>query len=234
MDNPLSQISSLIPLIEKIASDKATQIVQAALNKDQYSIPTTPDHHHNGTDSTQLGPESLTNFEILSAITGGVISSGLLNGRQTVNQATIAGLTNIFPISEAPLPVIYGVGTTTALTMTGTPGVSAVSATLTAPWGGTTANYSSYFSSGIVRNINYTNGSAAITWSTPLQISAGSTALLVTAGSRFNGGEAPDGTVVIFRNDTDNIYQIWFRTQPGTTDAAWWGIDAGAGQFVYR
>ncbi len=108
-----------MPLIEKIAADKAAEIVAQKLAEAQYSVPKVPDHHHNGVDSIQLGPEALTNFTTLPATTvvvpdplgagnqsvNGVVSPAATL-RQTINQASVVGLKNIFTVSEAPLPIM--------------------------------------------------------------------------------------------------------------------------------
>ncbi len=117
--------------------------------------------------------------------------------------------------------------------MTGSPLAGATSATLTAPWGGATATYSVQFGGSQVRNVNFTAASTAITWTPGLDINTGSTGATVTAGSRFNGGDAPYGTVILFRNDDDNIMQIWVRSEPTTVNAAWFGFNSDAGS-IYR
>jgi hypothetical protein len=228
MDNPLSKISGLIPIIEKIAADKATEMFNKLSNQAQYTVPQVPDHHHNNSDSSILGGEAVDQFQILPAITGGVANSLVLN-RQTINSAVVTGLSTT--IYEAPFPVIYGSGTTTAITMTGTPGISAVSATLTGAWGGASGSFATQFASGEVRNVTYSNGSTALSWTPGLLISSGSTGATLTGGARFNGGDAPYGTIIIFRNDDNGVHQIWFKSQVGAVNATWFGIDAVAGSL---
>jgi len=161
METPLQQISALIPLIEKIASDKAEQIITERMNSAQYSPPKTPDHHHNGVDSVQLGAEALDTYSTLSAqgdgtaANAGVVNPGLL-GNQSVGQGPIlVGYGNLSLSSQpnkatfvtSPIPVIYGNG--------------------------------------------------------------------VGVDSQFNGGNAPQGTVVFFDNGT-TISGLWIKMADGT------------------
>ena len=54
MENNLAQISSLIPLIEKIAADKAAETTNQILKDSQYEVKPVQDHRHNGIDSNQI------------------------------------------------------------------------------------------------------------------------------------------------------------------------------------
>lgn len=125
MDNPLSKVSSLIPIIEKIASDKATEMFNKLAAQAQYTVPKVPDHHHNSSDSSTLGIEALDPIlevpanSALTAATSGVVSIKAL-GNQIVRQDTqVVGygtLTagNNFAQHGAfwtcPIPVIFGNG----------------------------------------------------------------------------------------------------------------------------
>lgn len=53
--------NNFVPIVTKIATDIARQVVQDALIKDQYSVPTVADHHHNGTDATQIDANDIVN-----------------------------------------------------------------------------------------------------------------------------------------------------------------------------
>lgn len=117
--SPLTQVSSLMPLIEKIATDIATKIVNQTLDDAKYNVPQIPDHHHNGVDSTQLEPISNTAFENLSATTGSVLAPATL-GNQVVGQDSnlvgygtlkiVGNQTTSGIFTTCPIPVIYGNG----------------------------------------------------------------------------------------------------------------------------
>lgn len=112
-------------MIEKIAADIATRIVNEVLAKQQFIVPAIPDHHHNGTDSSTLGIEALDMFLPLPA-TGdgnpnhaGVVNPALL-GNQSVAQGSVlvgygsnavaTNQSNKGVFTTAPIPVIYGQG----------------------------------------------------------------------------------------------------------------------------
>lgn len=120
METPLTQVSQLMPLIEKIATDIATKIVEQKLNEAQFKPPKVPDHHHNGIDSIGLSLNALPNiFYTLSSVEGGVVASTTL-GNQIVNQGPLSiGYGNFSSgtfkskggsFFTAPIPVIYGNG----------------------------------------------------------------------------------------------------------------------------
>ncbi len=76
-------------------------------------------------------------------------------------------------------------GTTT--TVTGTPAIGAISATLSSAWTGNTSKIQVTFSSGEIRMANFVNGSTAISWDVPL-ITAQSVTLpttLTLGGQQF-------------------------------------------------
>lgn len=225
--------------------NKVRQIIQEELQKftqkSQYSVANVPIHTHNNIDSPNLIQHSVVGFQALPSVVDttskmpGIANPQFLNGQSLAFGDVFINTnspqyTNIYTY---PLPIIYGYGTTTSDTLTAIVSTGAVSATLTGAWGGTTGTYSVQFSSTEVRNVLFTNSSTAITW-TPALLTGATANIDIIANARFKGGEAPYGTAVIFRNDDDNIYQLWVRTQPGIVSTSWTGVDlGGTGLFIY-
>ncbi len=119
MESALQKYQDLIPIIEKIASDMAQKIVDETLNKAQYTVPDVPDHHHNGQDSTQLDPESITTVLNLPATKGGVVSPTTLVNQLVGQGPALVGFGNLNTGNTAqqsakfvsfPVPIIYGHG----------------------------------------------------------------------------------------------------------------------------
>lgn len=194
----------------------------------QFAVPQVPVHEHNGSDSPPIPPTSLTMMDFIPSTPGGVANLAWL-GLQVIDNPNDNGK-NSSQIPILTIPVIYGSGTTTSITFTGTPSAGATSATLTAPWGGQSP-LTVYFGSGEVRLVAF-SGTAA-TWGPALNVGAISSTATIIANARFKGGEAPYGTTIFFRNDDDNIYQLWFRSKTNTVLATWWGFDVGSTNFIY-
>lgn len=216
--------------IRKIVQDEIAKASQKA----QYTVTRTPVHTHNNIDSPNIQPHAIIGFQTLPGTTLGVADPVLLNG-QTINNIPNTTSSFDYPRFDVyPLPVIYGYGTSTTQTLTGTPSSGATSATLTGNWAGTTGEYATQFDSTEIRIVTLTNGATTVTWSVPLNVSAGGTGLDVIANSRFHGGDAPYGTAIIFRNDDDGILQLWVRSIPGVLLVSWAGVElGGTGLFVY-
>lgn len=70
----------------------------------------------------------------------------------------------------------------TSLTLTAAPAISATSATLTVAWNFPTTQTAVTFSDGEVRNVNFTNGSTAITWQVGLTGTRFATTAVLAAG----------------------------------------------------
>lgn len=88
---------------EAVYAEKATQ----------YGVSTTPDHHHNGIDSTQLDASSVTDFQPYpSQNPSGVFSPTILKGQAVNNPTTgaIAGPQTPAVLYGVPIPIIYGYG----------------------------------------------------------------------------------------------------------------------------
>lgn len=219
--------------IRNIVQDEIAKAAQKA----QYGVTRVPVHIHNNIDAPNIPQYSITGFVPLPGIDNSIASPTLLNGQALVfgDTAFSTPYINYANIFTYPLPIIYGYGTTSSLTLTGTPISGATSATLTGAWGGVTGNYGIQFNSTEVRIAILTNGSTAITWSPGLSTGAGSSTITLIGNARFKGGNAPYGTVIIFRNDDDGILQLWVRSQPGIITEAWAGVDlGGTGLFVYN
>ena len=225
--------------IRQIVQDEIKTWSQEA----QYTVSPVPVHTHNNIDSPNLPQHSITGFENLPSVVDtasgvdGVASPTLLNGQALVfGDVAVATPYTQFSanITIYPLPIVYGYGTSSTANTTAVVAAGAVSATLTAPWGGTTALLAVQFDSGEVRNVQFTNGSASITWTPKTLSSTVGVVIDIIANSRFHGGEAPYGTALIFRNDDDGINQLWVRTQAGSTLYTWAGVDlGGTGLYIY-
>lgn len=220
-----SKISAeLLEVIQQEAT-KAAEKVYASKGT-QYGIASVPTHTHNGVDSNLVPITSIEAIEVLPAIANGVVSPTVLGLGQVVDNPAESGLGNPATIPILAIPVIYGQGTTTAMTMTGAPGAGDTSATLTGNWGGSSGSFAVQFGSGEVRNVNFISGNTALTWTPALVWASGSANAVQIANSRFKGGEAPFGTVIGFRNDSDGIHQLWVKMEEGTTAGTWIGFDA--------
>lgn len=195
----------------------------------RFGVANVPIHTHNNTDTSQLPfiNETPSNGN-------GVLSTqwltGFVKGASSVAQ-TIVNMTTkyaFFPV-QIPIPIIQGFGTTSTLTLTGSPVAGATSATLTVAFAGTTGRYASRFGAagaGEMRKVQYTNGSTAVTWTTALVENTGSTSLIITGNSRFLGGDAPFGTMVGFLNSDDGIIQLWIKMSYDTDPInSWSGFD---------
>lgn len=212
-------------------------IIQEEIRKSQqqaqYSVSKTPVHTHNNIDSPNVPAENVIGFQPLPGVGMGVVSPDWLNG-QSVNNLPETTATFDFPkVIAYPLAVIYGYGTTSEEEVTAGISAGATSATLTGAWGGATVRTAVQFDSGEVRIVLFTNGSTAISWTPALILAAGTTLTLIN-NARFHGGDAPDGTTILFRNDDDGIWQLWTKTVPGVLLFSWAGVElGGTGLFVY-
>ncbi len=219
----LERYAEIQAMVQKEARDIAVQVYQEMGT--QYAVPVVPFHVHNGIDASTIPGESLDIVEVLPSNMHGVLSQIVL-GNQTVDNPAAEGFGDPATSPVVPIPVIYGYGTTSSITMTGSPSTGAVSATLTGNWPNPTTTLAVAFTSNEIRNVRFTSGSAAIFWVEPLTTGAGGTGATIIDNSRFKGGDAPYGTVIGFRNDDDNIYQIWVKTISGVTSGTWIGFDA--------
>lgn len=206
----------------------------------RYGVASVPLHKHNGADAPTIGDGSINNFAALPAnnpaapqsegVTSQVPVPGVASlaslGLQVIDNPAESGFGNPANVWVMPLPIVHGFGTTTNLTLTANRVVGAVSGTLTGVFGGTSGTYTTRFSTGEQRNVNYTNGSAAITWTPGLSFATSSTAIVIVANARFKGGEAPLGSMLMFVNPDDGLRQIWFRADiDGEPVDRWYGMD---------
>ncbi len=220
----LEKYAEIQELVRKEARTIATQVYQELGT--QFGVASVPFHTHNNVDSPQIGDVSIFNFLPLPANLNGVASLMVL-GNQVIDNPVGNGVGNPSSVYVHPLPIIYGSGTTAAITFTGALSAGAVSGTLTAGWSGATGVYAVQFSSTETRNVTLTNGATSATWSTAL-VYAGTTSATVVADAVFKGGNAPQGTMVIFRNDDTNARQIWVKTDSIADPGTWLGFNADA------
>lgn len=222
-----------MPLTEARIREIIRQELASQQRDAQYGVSRVPVHTHNGLDSPAISAHDVTGFQTLPGTGQGVVSTSLLNGQNYLGPPTTTTL-NPSRVVQYPLLVIYGSGTTSSDNLTATPSAGATSATLTGAWGGSTGLRGVQFGSDEVRNVQFSNGSTSITWSPPLEIGAVSSTISIIANARFKGGDAPDGTMVLFRNDDDGVLQFWVRSQGGVIPDAWAGVElGGAGLFIY-
>lgn len=149
---------SLIEMIQIEARKQAEQVYTERAS--QFGVADTPDHHHNGVDSTQLTASSIAEFVPLDST--GLGTNSAISGVLAVAKAEGQSLDNsggtFTPVTGnyvKPVPIIYGHG--------------------------------------------------------------------VGVGSQFDGGIAPNGTVLIFSNQAI-AQQLWWRAED-----QWWGVDVTGG-----
>lgn len=163
----------------------------------------------------------------------GSLSAGATSATLTGNWTFASGIEQVTFSNGNVRAVTFTNGSaaiswTGGLSSTATTAIStagATTGTLTGNFLGTTAQLAAQFDTGEVRIVQFTNGSAAISWTQPLQASTATTAILIIANARFHGGTSAYGTVVFFRNDDDGIAQIWVRSAPGLNLWSWAGFD---------
>lgn len=224
--------SKLLEVIRQEAT-KAAEKVYASKGT-QYGVANVPTHVHNGVDSVSIPPTSIDNFATLPSGLSGVLSRVAL-GTQVVTQGNtksgFGAVTNVIQsvFAEMPLVIISGGGNSTPYTLTGTRPAGSTTATLTGNFVGTTGTYATSFFSTEVKQVRFTNGSAAINWSTPLQYSTAGTGISVNGDSTFNGGDAVLGTVVMFCAEESLTPQLWVRARNNTGDEKWWAINFDGG-----
>lgn len=132
---------------------------------ESFSSPSNANHTHNGTDSPFVNEDSL--------VLGSKIRSLF-----TAQNATIATINSRAPLQGVTTPsriTFYGSaddGGPLVLQLTAGPSMGATSATLTTAWRRTQASYSTVFSNGDVRSVNYTFDGTSITWSGGLTTAA--------------------------------------------------------------
>lgn len=234
MATKLEQFAELQPFIQKEIESQFEALYKQYATK--YGVASVPLHKHNGLDAPIIPPES---FEMVSFLpagnqsdvnvvqnTGPGVANESVLGNQIIDNPVGVGRGNPSKVPTVPLPIIYGQGTTTAITFTGTPSIGATSATLTGAWGGATGTFAITFGSTEIRNVSFTNASTAVTWVEPLKTGAVTTGATVIADSNFKGGDAPFGTQIVFRNDNDGIYQLWVKTDEATVAGTWLGFNA--------
>lgn len=224
--------ASLLEIIQQEAK-KAAQNVYATEGT-RYGVADVPTHTHNNIDTGSVPASSVTGFVPLPAQLGDMLSPDTLGSQVVVQGNTTKSYGNNTAVGQAtfpiyPVPIIYGGGSSTAYTLTGTPAAGATSATLTAPYAGTTGTYATAFSSTEIKNVNFTNGSANISWSSGLELPGGGTGISLNGASVFQGGDAPLGTMVIFSAELSLTPQLWIRVDQGAVAAKWWGIDFTTG-----
>lgn len=218
------------PNLLEIIQQEATKAAKAvyADKGTMFGVADTPTHSHNNVDSTQL-----PFLNTIPSVGSGVLSPtqliGVGNGSSSQVQSVFFANTSTPSINNLlslAVPIIGGFGTTSPLTTTTAPLAGAVSATLTGNFGGTTSIINTLFGDGEMRKVQYTAGSTAITWSGGLTFNTLSTTITLTAASRFQGGDAPLGTLIIFTNPDDGLKQLWFRADvEGDLVNQWFGFD---------
>lgn len=205
--------------IRQIIQEEISRAAQEA----QYSVTCVPTHTHNNIDSPNVPQHGVVGFEAFDGIANGVANPTLLQSQNLNFGDVIANLGGVqrMNVYQYPIPIIYGDGTPTAATLTGTPSSGAKSATLTGNWAGASGAYAAKFDNNEIRVVTLTSGAATVTWTYPLQIGAVGTGLSVIGDSRFHGGTAIFGTMLIFRNDADGIMQLWVRTDSQSIAERW-------------
>lgn len=102
------------------------------------------------------------------------------------------------------------------LTLTGSLSAGATSATLTATWAFPTGSQLTTFSDGEQINVLFTNGSAAISWSTAL--TGNVTSAISTLGIQYYDIPA---NISKLKNDTINVGQLKYQPRPIETRTDW-------------
>ena len=202
--------------------------IEAYMTRKQFTISNLPNHEHNGTDTKKIQAINVGGFLPLPGTQGGVVDPKVLGDEIVIQGETRNGYGTFstgnkvqFPIYS--IPVIMGGGNTTNETLTGVVAAGATSATLTGAYANPTDIIPTVFSSGEMADVQYTNGSAAISWPAPLTYAA--TADIVIVGDAvFKGGEAPYGSAIIF-SAFDNLYPIlYFRVPMEGLIEKWFGV----------
>jgi hypothetical protein len=116
-----------------------------------------------------------TSCTLTAGFAGPTGSYTITFGDGTVKQVSITNASTALSWSGAVTPgstTIYYTGQNTQKTLTAAPAAFDKSATLSSNWGFTTGACLVCFSSGEVRLVTLTNGSAAVGWTTPLMFPA--------------------------------------------------------------
>jgi hypothetical protein len=233
MATKLEQYAELQPFIQKDIRDLATQIYEEMAQKQKFNVSQVPLHRHNGKDAPYIPALNVEGFVPLPSSQNGVVNQNLLQGQiATQGDSTLTfslrttSNQQVFPIY--PIVIISGGGSSTVLELTGGVSPGDVDATLNAPFGGTSGTYATAFDSTEIKLVTYVNGSADITWETPLLYAAG-VDISLNGDSTFNGGEAPLGTMVIFCAELSMLPQIWIRANNGAGVEKWWGLTMDTG-----
>lgn len=223
--------SELMKDLQQYIEVRARQIAEDVYKTQgtQFGVSTTPAHLHNNIDSSSLPPLSIEGYSPLPATPGSILDPNFM-GHQIVIQGDSSStydspanvMQSVFPIF--PIATIYGGGNSTAYTLTGSPIAGATTATLTGAYVGTTGTYATAFQSSEIKNVLFTNGSTALSWTTKLQYSGGGVNISLNGDSAFKGGDATLGTSVIFSAAEALIPEIWFRIDQPATIEKWWGI----------
>ena len=147
-----------------------------------------------GNSEELLGPPFSGLTSVLLSTPGGLCGIGIndANGQPqillyilsvnavTVGASMIPDTAGTYDLGSASFPFrdIYATGAVGSAavspTLTGIPAMGATSATLAAPWPGSTLTRMAMFSNGDVRLVNFSNGGTSISWSPGLSAAAGS------------------------------------------------------------
>lgn len=205
------------------------QEIDSYMKNKQFNISKITNHEHNGMDSNKISAIYVKGFLPLPATQGGVVAAEVLGDEIVIQGESRNGYGTFNTVNKVqfpiyPIPTIMGGGNTTPETLTGAVAAGATSATLTGAWAGDTEILTVMFATwGELADVQFTAGSAAISWPAPLE-NASSASITIVGDAIFKGGEAPYGSAIIYAS-VDNLYPILYLRVPMEGQIyKWWGI----------
>lgn len=158
-------------------------------------------------------------FDNERSFTTTTVGSASLTLTSAPNAGAISGTLSSAWAYPTGYQLVNFTGATKTSTLTGAPVVNAVSATLTAPWSFTTATINTSFSTGDIRAVTYTNGSASITWGLGLSAPATTSITTVLVSDQrnvlfSNGSTALTWSLALDSFATTAIGTVGFQAYP--------------------
>jgi len=204
--------------VEKMIRDGISSYMKSA----QFNETRIPRHNHDGIDTSKIPTSSIKESVPFIGTKGGVSNLEVL-GTQIINNEWEGKFKNPQTLHQLPIPIIYGGGNITTINFTGALSAGATSAILSSAWSDPSIKSAVVFDNNQLANVTFTNGSTAVSWTNPLKFGSGASADLV-GDAIFKGGEAKNGSCLIFSGFGDLYPYIFFKVErDGFTDS-WWGL----------
>lgn len=161
MNNPEEFFTKIQGMVDRRAREIATEVYNELGTK--YDVAQVPAHSHNGIDSNALGYKDIVQGEkYISLLSEDTSETVTLGGVFNPSRIVFQGFAANNAIASATLDGTLPVGN---FTVTGAFAGGENSAILSVNWVGTTGIFQVTFSNGNVRNVQFTNGAKAISWS---------------------------------------------------------------------